>query len=195
MENLRKLLAGLQPGPIADASEVEHRLAACWDDLRGDYDGGMKGYKLLRRMEEVVWRSPVLTFVIERHGGTVNGSTRAELQHWCVNIEEETATLSRIGRRQLYEMAPRIGKKQMRALAEEIAEHLIGGVQDERIVRKKDGSARVVMTRVFPGDFNRTRSDRSKRLRGELAEVMGRHGWGQAEGNVYKPCEPAVLSG
>lgn len=63
----------LAPGPISDTTELERLLAAYWDELNGD-DGGMEGYKLLGRMEAVVWK-PILSFRIERHGGTVIGSS------------------------------------------------------------------------------------------------------------------------
>jgi hypothetical protein len=62
----------IQPGPISNTGELERLLAACWDELTGD-DGGMEAYKLLNRMEDVAWNPPLLTFVIERHGGTARG--------------------------------------------------------------------------------------------------------------------------
>src|SRR4051794_23604425 len=110
MIDLMKRLAEMPAGPITETAEIERLLAGCWDDLRGDY-GGMEGYKLLGRMEDGVWNPPVLTFVIERHAGTVNGSTRAELQHWAVNLDEGTSILTRSTHRQLDEMASRMGRK------------------------------------------------------------------------------------
>jgi hypothetical protein len=55
----------------------------------------------LYRAEDVAWTPPFLTFTLERHGGTVNGSSRAELHHWEVNIETGVATIVKVGRRQL----------------------------------------------------------------------------------------------
>jgi hypothetical protein len=43
----------------------------------------MTGQKLLGRMEEVVWEPPILSFTVERHGGTVQGSSRASPGWTC----------------------------------------------------------------------------------------------------------------
>jgi hypothetical protein len=44
-----------------------------WADLEGASDEAMEPWKL-GRMENPEWLPPVLTFVVERHGGTVLGS-------------------------------------------------------------------------------------------------------------------------
>jgi hypothetical protein len=43
-DRLRAHLAHIQPGQITDTTDLERLLAACWDELTGDY-GGMEGYK------------------------------------------------------------------------------------------------------------------------------------------------------
>ena len=111
MEALQELLAALPPGPIPEDIKLDKALAACWDGFRGSDDGGMKDDKLLGRMENVQWQPPILTFTIERHGGTVNGSTRAELQHWELNLDDQTACIVNEGHRQLQTMAPRVSSK------------------------------------------------------------------------------------
>jgi hypothetical protein len=73
-------------------------------------------------MEAVAWNPPVLTFRIERHGGTVLGSTRAELQHWHVDLERKTASLVKTGRRQLRPMQPRLN---VEPLVEEIVRLIV----------------------------------------------------------------------
>jgi hypothetical protein len=88
LDRLRAHLATIVPGKITDTTDLEPLLAACWGEFSGDY-GGMEGYKLLGRIEDVTWGPPTLTFTIERHGGTVMGSSRAELQHWEVKSVEE----------------------------------------------------------------------------------------------------------
>ena len=91
---LKEFLSDLHSGPIHSPSpHLEPLLASCWGEFSGD-DGGMMGDKLIGRMEAVEWNPPLLTFVIERHGGTVMGSTRAELQHWEVNIDNTTVLVS-----------------------------------------------------------------------------------------------------
>jgi hypothetical protein len=112
----------LPPGPVADVSAVERLLAACWGDLVRD-DGGMAGNKLLGRMEAVTWKPPTLGFQIERHGGTVLGSSRAEIQHWEVDLEKKTAILTKTGHRQLRPMRPRLN---IEPLVEEIVRLIVG---------------------------------------------------------------------
>jgi hypothetical protein len=65
-------------------------LAAAWEQLNGFDAEGMAAEKL-DRIEQVEWNPPRLTFVIERHGGTVMGSTRAELHGWSIDIDRGTA--------------------------------------------------------------------------------------------------------
>src|ERR1700677_2636027 len=65
-------------GPVSETTDLERLLSACWDEL-GGANGGMEGHKLLGRMGEVEWTRPILSFTTERHGGTVMGSSRAEL--------------------------------------------------------------------------------------------------------------------
>ena len=83
MDQLCNYLERIPLGEIKNTTELEKALAGCWDDFTGD-SGGMTPSKLHDRMEEVFWEPPILDFVIERHGGTVMGSTRAELQYWTI---------------------------------------------------------------------------------------------------------------
>ena len=66
-----ELLANVPPGPVAGGLGLDHALAGCWEGFRGSDEGGMESYKLLRRMENVWWQPSILTFNIERHGGTL----------------------------------------------------------------------------------------------------------------------------
>ena len=59
-EPLKRHLASVPPGPIADTAEIKRLLADCWADLVDD-DGGMEDYKLLDWMEEVFREPPILT--------------------------------------------------------------------------------------------------------------------------------------
>src|SRR4051794_5739582 len=93
IDKLQTYLSGLAPGPITDAAELEGLLEPCWHAFVGSDNGGMEGRKLLGRMEDGAWDPPLLTFTVERHGATVLGSTRAELQKWTVDLEKRTASL------------------------------------------------------------------------------------------------------
>jgi hypothetical protein len=121
VDDFHRLCAALSPGPVVNVSAVERLLAACWDDLLGD-DGGMAGHKLVNRMEAVAWNPPVLTFCIERHGGMALGSTRAEMQHWQVDLERRTVTVVKTGHQQLRPMQPRLN---VEAVVEEDNENCV----------------------------------------------------------------------
>ena len=72
---LGTILAGIGTGILnePDTSQVEGFLAENWDELIGESVGGMQGYKVIGRTEEMQWQPPVLGFKIERHSGTVAG--------------------------------------------------------------------------------------------------------------------------
>jgi hypothetical protein len=180
---LLNYLAALPPGPVADTA-VERLLAACWDELSGDA-GGVKPYKLLGRTEDVTWTPPKLTFAIERHGGTVLGSSRAELQRRTVDVAQRTATHGRAGHRQLEPMQARLD---VRPLAEEVAGVIVAGREDERLKWQEDGSVKVLVGKVLPkGSAAReTLAARRKRFRLALTERLAEEGWVEAGMNVFR---------
>lgn len=176
LTELRSFLAELPPGEAGyDAMvTIEQLLARCWGDLKGADAGGMRGYKLLRRMEDVTWRPPVLTFGIERHGGFVNGSTRAEIQKWQVDLDRKAALLTGTGRRQIRPMAPRLNVK---PIAAEIAAVITAAADDPRIKRRNADSVRIILGDVIPATNNQTTSSRRKRFATELERVLLPAGW------------------
>ncbi|MEK6259019.1 MAG: hypothetical protein AABP62_10430 [Planctomycetota bacterium] len=188
MKALQELLAVMPTGPVPEDINVNHALAECWERLKGNAEGGMEAYKLLGRMENVQWNSPVLTFTIERHGGTVNGSTRAELQHWEVNLDEQTACIVKEGHRQLEPMAPRMSIK---AIAEEVGVLILGGKMDERIRRQEDGCVKIVMSKLFPSDsgFKRTVKSRRQRLAQYVGDQLAKQGWVASGNDGFRPIE------
>src|SRR5262245_41209440 len=66
-------------------------LADCWPQLKSADDTFRMTAEKLHRAEGLAWYPPCLTFLIERHGRTVLGSTRAELHQWTVDLDWETA--------------------------------------------------------------------------------------------------------
>jgi len=175
MDELRDYLKNLEPGPVEETTHLERLLAEVWDDLGGD-NGGMAGHKLIRRMEHVEWHPPVLTFTIERHGWTVLGSTRAELQRWSVDLDLGTATCVRVGSRQLLWMAERVD---VGPIADEVAHKIASGEADDRLRWLDDERVRVVMVRIFPerSGYKRTVQGRRRRLREALIERLSTKGW------------------
>jgi len=174
---LAESLSMIPPGIIPDPSVVAGQLAGQWHRLDGSREGGMQPHKLLGRMEQVTWNPPILRFVIERHGGTMCGSTRAELQHWEVNVHAETAEIVKTGHRQLHSMAPRISIK---GLAEEIAQAILSGVKHRGYSSDKSGGNIVVdASLLFPtgSGFKRTVEGRRMRLCDYIAAILAEHGW------------------
>jgi hypothetical protein len=179
IDNLRTFLATLPPGPIPDATELERLLAACWHELAANH-GGMEGRKLLGRMEDVAWNPPLLTFTIERHGGTVMGSTRATLQEWTVNVEASTAHRIEARSRQV---RPMKGRLDVRPLADEIAQLIVSRKKDERLRWADDGSVRVLIGKVLPegSAVKETLAGRRKRFRAALRERLVMVKWQECE--------------
>jgi hypothetical protein len=99
-------LENVPPGPIQgqDKNNVIALLAKCWQDLRGADETSMEGWKL-NRAEKLSWDPPILSFTIERHGQTLDGSGRADLHHWEVDLHQGTADCMPAGHRQLTPIA------------------------------------------------------------------------------------------
>jgi hypothetical protein len=183
---LRRFLAAAGPGPIEDAVALIALLAAVWPSLDGADDEAMASWKL-GRMEGPEWRPPLLTFVIERHGGFVLGSTRAELQQWTVNLDTLTASVEVAGRRQLRPLAPRLN---VARLVAEIMELVAAGVEDDRLGWSADRqTVRVRISKIIPADgFQQTVAGRRKRFRDKLRAAMAASGWsvGTAAGTFVR---------
>ena len=71
---LRKYMQSVPPGKVEDGGKALDLLTMAWDCLSGGRETGMWAGKLTRRAEELEWDPPLLSFRIERHGGTVHGS-------------------------------------------------------------------------------------------------------------------------
>jgi hypothetical protein len=82
-----------QIGASLDARRVGDLLAGCWDALSGGTDTNMYAEKLWR-IEQPLWSPPTREFSIERHGQTVNGSSRATVYRWSIDLEKGTARIT-----------------------------------------------------------------------------------------------------
>ena len=166
LDGFRDFLKDMPSGSIPDATEVERHLSACWDMLGSGLDGGMTAAKLLGRMENADWQPPYLSFEIERHGGTVHGSTRAELQRWIVDVDEGTATRMAPGVRQIRRCAPRLDTL---AIARKTAARVKQGKKHESLKWLIPGQkVRIFVGQLVNARFQRTLEGRRKRFRGDL---------------------------
>lgn len=171
---LQKYMSTIPPGDIVDTARIEDLLAAAWDQLQGDC-GGMQGYKLRGRMEDVQWSPPILSFVIERHGGTVLGSGYAELQSWAVDVNSGRATLDDRPRKR-WVGGPRNSPLKVAPIAAEIAELIKSGKSDPRLKWKSADEVRILIGEVIPADCpNQTLVGRRMRFKKALQEALD--GW------------------
>ena len=186
MRSLLEFLATLKAGsvPAETVGELETLLAECWPLLAGGGDHGMTGEKLRGRMEKVRWESPEITFEIERHGGTVMGSSRAEVHQYAVDVRAGVARSGAGRTRQLTPMQPRLDVK---ALVAEIVELVAAGKYDSRLRWMPDRHVEVLVGRILPSGsaVKQTLAGRRKRFGMLLAEQMGRHGWAKLQGSRH----------
>lgn len=184
LEALRASLAQLKPGPVAEDDGIESLLAACWDRFSGSDAEGMNADKLIGRIKQLRWDPPVLNFEIERHGGTVMGSSRAERHAWQIDVVERSASCSVVGHRQLKPMAPRLD---VTRLARDVAATIRSGQPDPRFKWRKDDEVRVLIGKILPAGsaVKQTLTDRRKRFWAALDVEMHRQGWQAAGGGAY----------
>lgn len=183
--SLKDFLMNQSPGSDLDREQVEFLLAEAWPSLRGSRTGGMQPHKIRGRTEDLGWNPPLLTFKIERHGGTVNGSTRAEMQHWCVDVAAHTAEIVSTSRRQLHAMAKRVNVKGPAAV---IAEAILNGQESASLKRYPDGRVKVLISALLPhgDDFKQTVAGRRKRFRAALEALIKDKGWSEVSTNTYQ---------
>src|SRR5208283_974752 len=165
MQTLHEFLKTIASGEVPPDAvpTVEELLARSWDSLKGAGAGGMKGLKLRGRTECLAWEPPLLTFRIERHGGTVLGSTRAEMHYWVVDVSAMTAVLQRTGRRQLYAMDRRLDVK---PLAAQVSSAILKSARGHLWVKwLSDARVDVDVGKIIPPTNKRTTADRRRRFR------------------------------
>jgi hypothetical protein len=143
---LREYLSTVQPGPITEVTTLQSLLADSWSELSVDFQVGMQPDKLYRPIESCVWEPPLLTFIVERHGGTVSGSSRADLQEWTINVNTCIAECAVVGHRQIRKMQPRLD---VQPLVNEIAEFILERRPDPRLKCYPDGRVAIRMDRSW----------------------------------------------
>jgi hypothetical protein len=137
-------------------------------------DEGLEPYKLHHRTEGLDWNPPLLTFQIERHGGTAMGSVYAKVHSWKVNLETGEASLTGTRRRLVREKDAPLNVK---ALADELVQAILKGKRDPRLKWDGDSRVRVLIGEVIPTTNLQTTSARRKRFWKALEERILPHGW------------------
>jgi hypothetical protein len=186
-EALKRYLQDLAPGRLEDTRQVVHLLSLCWDDLPGSGAEATES-KHLERMERASWQPPRFSFLIERHGGTVSGSTRAELHRWIIDVDRRTADCNpdHSYRQVLERDSPlRVGP-----IVSEIVERILTGTEDSRLKWSKDRqSVRVLVREFIKGEFKQTQEGRRRRFRNDLDAALRARGWEEVSGKLdrYRP--------
>lgn len=184
LRELRALLERLPPGkvPIDFEARVKELLAEVWSEFAGAEETKMEPHKVWRA-ENLQWDPPVLSFIVERHGGLVMGSTRAELQKWNVDFEKMQATYDpEGGYRQIFPRSPRWKAE---PVAEEIAKLIQERREDPRLQWLKNGKVRILTSKIVPGGYKQTLQDRKKRFFKALDEKLSPFGWRRVR-NIYE---------
>lgn len=186
IRKLRDYLKTVPAGPVEDRGPLQALLAECWNQFAGAAEEEMKAEKLNGRMENICWESPILTFTIARHGGTVQGSSRETLQQWQVDVSACTAECRNHGHRQVRKMNPRLD---VQPLVEEITRLILAGAEDDCLKWTEDGSVRVMVSTLIPeaSISKQTLQARRKRFRLALEQKMKAAGWRRTGVHSYAP--------
>jgi hypothetical protein len=183
MEDLIHYLTHTSPGAIQAVYRLEQVLRKCWGQLAGSGDRKMAAYKLLGRMEQVRWRPPLLSFAVERHEAP--GSTNAQVEHWAVNLDYNTAAVITTEQRTLYPLSPAATPA---IAAIDIAQLIISGCRDQRLHWEEPDTVCVLASWSCPRDspVSGMLGVRRKQLRHCIGEVLTPHGWRHVGGSWFK---------
>lgn len=192
---LTSFLNSQPPGPVANEEQLETLLVSAWDELGNSADGGMESHKLRGRMENLAWNPPILSFQIERHGGTANGSIYAEMQLWDVDCEKGVATYDKFNSRRR-QVAAKSRPLKVAPVAKEIADSIRRGVADNRVKWLSSSEAKVLISEVVPdGGAQQTVSGRRKRFYTALQHELAEAGWTKRANSPVFETKPAVREG
>jgi hypothetical protein len=179
---LVRVLEGVPPGPVENEiwGRISPILTDCWSKLKGGAETSMAAYKLTRA-EDLRWNPPFLSFVIERHGRTVLGSKRADLQEWTVNLTTGAAECTSGNRfRQLSPNAPRVDVK---PIVDKVCRAVVKGFgsqpcHDKQIIKWLTADdISIKHGELVGGDCAQTISGRRRRFRTALIPRMEAIGW------------------
>jgi len=180
---LQEAFQSIKDGPIDDPN-FERLLIDAWDSIDGSSLTNLTAEKL-GRMEDLEKRDGAIYFKIERHGGTINGSTRAELHTWEVDVMNGKATIVHWGRRQLYETDKRLNTK---PIAQELAKSIIEKQDHKWLQWNKDKtSCKILISAVIPATNIQTTTYRRKKLRENLNKLLEPAGLLVTQMNIIKP--------
>jgi hypothetical protein len=152
----------------------KHACWKWWDHFAGSRDGGMTAENLGGRTESLEWPPPKLTFDIERHAGTVSGSTAAAVQHWEVDLDQETAALIGSESGQIIPMDRRVD---VISSAAELATAINEQREDPRIEWVAMNRVRILTSEAIPATKRMTTTSRRTWFVSEIERLLQPLGW------------------
>jgi hypothetical protein len=175
MPTTKKDLLSLPAGPLQGAN----RDIACeflyehWESLDGSSIESTTADKL-HRAEDLTWKPPILSFTLERHGGTVNQSSRADLHFWEVNVDTLHAAIVRESYRQLQPLDKRLNTKK---LAQDVAKRILAGEQHETLQWKDAQTVSLKIAALIPETNQQTTASRRRKFYDDLEQTLKPEGW------------------
>ena len=188
IEYLRDLLKSIPAGPLdyPQHQEILEAFNRAYEYFDGALDTSMS-VKKLNRIENLSWNPPVISFNIERHGGTVHGSSRADVYQWGLNVNTGEAGYTKT-HRQLRRMDKRLNTK---ALAEATAKLITAKKKHAHLKWITPIRVQVQIAPLIPHTNNQTTLERRRRFRMQLTEILWPKGWRFVEGtspHTYEKC-------
>ncbi|MHC4132959.1 MAG: hypothetical protein ACYSR3_13360 [Planctomycetota bacterium] len=185
MKELKEFLNLLPSGKITDTSEIEQMLVVSWEEFTfTGMEGGMAGHKISGRIEGAEWNPPLLSFTIERHGAMKFSSSRAELQHWVLNINTGEAGFTQGYR----EKSKRLPPLKTKPLAEDVGKLIVSRKDDKKLKWYDDKTCiKVIIGEIIPDNIaKQSLASRRKRFRRDLTEFLSKFGWQEIGPNNYR---------
>lgn len=181
MHLLEKELANRPPGLLkGDNSRVLQLLVEGWGYLTvSEKNNG--GAKKLLRAENLRWDPPILRFDLERHGGTVLGSSRAGLHKYTLDLDSGKAEVDTRHFRQLTPRARPFTAKIATNIAYDVISAANGATTDDERFKVDEDGYIVLNLSACLGDLlgsnEQTRAGRRKKLKNAISEVAEADGW------------------
>jgi hypothetical protein len=183
LENLRSYLAQVPAGELdfTTNKETERLLAKCWDELNFESRGAnLTAYKLVNRTEQLTWEPPLLTFKIERHGATTNGSVYAHVYSWTVNVARGTATMDEWPKRRL--VGTRAPRLKIEPSVDEILNLVLNCTNDQRLKWSDNRlEVKLLLNKIVPANNWQTQQSRNVRFWKAFVIKVREHGWEAAD--------------
>jgi len=149
-------------------------LVAVWPSLDGSNAQSTTPEKL-GRLERLTWETPLLKFRLERHGGTVMGSSRAAIHSWDVDLRTGTAYIMTTTHIQ---KEPRSKVLDVNHLAQKITSTILDGAKHPALIwGDTDLVVTIKLEVLIPQTAKQTTVARRKRFRDAIVPMMTKSGW------------------